>query len=92
MSVIKFPNKQPFYEFIEQARQIYDKGKMRSFVCVFSSDYENKKKDLDAHQVSKKSSYWFAKNSDECLGMVEVLSHQILNFIENHQSINREGE
>lgn len=91
MSVIKFPNKQPFYEFIEQARQIYDKGKMRSFVCVFSSDYENKKKDLDAHQVSKKSSYWFAKNTDECLGSIRLMEHAILDFVKEYHSMNREG-
>jgi len=92
MSVIKFPNKQPFYEFIEQAHQIYDKGKMRSFVCVFSFDHENEKKGLDVHQVSKKLSYWFAKNSDECLGSIRLMEQAILDFVKEYDSMNREGE
>ena len=78
MTVLEFPNKQPFHEFVKEMQEKYKKGLMRNFVCIFSSDYNEEEGKLF---VARNTSFWFAKNTSECLGTLKLLEQQILDFI-----------
>ena len=78
MSVIEFPNKQPFHKFIEEMQDKYKNGLMRNFVCIFSSDYEEEE---GKPFVARNSAYWFAHNTSECLGSLKLIEQQILDFV-----------
>ena len=79
MSVIEFPNKQPFHKFIEELQDKHKKGLIRNFVCIFSSNYE--KGEEDKRHVAMNSSYWIASNTSECLGSLKIMEQQILDFV-----------
>ena len=87
MSVIEFPNKQPFHEFVKEMQDKYKKGLIRNFVCIFSSDYEEDEK---KPFVARNSAYWFAKNTSECLGSLKLIEQQILDFVRDVNK--RQGE
>ena len=87
MTVIEFPNKQPFHEFVKDIQDKYKKGLIRNFVCIFSSDYE---KEEEKPFIARNSSYWFAKNTTECLGSLKLVEQQILDFV--REMNRRQGE
>ena len=87
MTVLEFPNKQPFHEFIKDMEEKYRKGLMRNFACIYSSNYEEEK---EKPFVALNSSYWFAHNTSECLGTLKLLEQTIMDSIREQNIRNRE--
>jgi len=86
--IYKWPKEQPFYEFLDEVKEAYDKGLLRNFVCFYSRDYH---KDEDPGDfVGRNGSYWFGKSSSECLGLTELMKQQILDFIREANYVEEE--
>ena len=77
--VLMFSKKQPFHEFLDELREMYDKDLANNFVCIYSRNY--KKDEEEEGFIGRNVSYWFGKSCSECLGLLRIMDTEILDYI-----------
>jgi len=78
--VIKFPEQEPFFEFLEELKQAYKEERLNNFICIYDCDYE-KGKEIEGFTGENKK-FWFGEKS--CiylLGMLRVMGATIEEYI-----------
>ena len=77
--VLMFSKKQPFHEFLNELKEVYDNDLANNFICIYSRDYK-KGEEVEGF-TGRNLCYWFGNSSSECLGLCEIMKTEILDYI-----------
>lgn len=77
--ILTFSKKQPFHEFLDELRKVYDEDLATNFICIYSRKYREGEETEGF--VGRNESYWFGQSCSECLGLLTLMEAQILDYI-----------
>jgi len=83
-NVYEFPNKQLFYEYLDNLKKAYDKNLLKNFVCIYEREYnmDDPQEVKDSKQFAGKNMiYWFGKSCTTCLGLCDLMKQYIVDYI-----------
>ena len=79
--VVKFPNQQPFQDFLDFLSKEYKENRLKDFICITCVGYREDEEVPEGMQ-SKIYKYWFG---DKCclylLGLCDVMKDCIIDYM-----------
>ena len=82
--VLTFSKKQPFHEFLDELKEIYDEDLATNFICIYSRNY--RKGEGEEGFVGRNKQYWFGRSCTEWLGLVRLMEAQIIDYIKEQNA------
>jgi len=79
-NVVGFPNKLPFYQFLDELEQAYQEHRLKDFICIYRFDYRKGEESQGFNAGIEH--YWFGEQSTlSLLGLTDVMKDEILKYM-----------